>query len=156
MTSFFLTHFMYATKNRTGAATLPAIIALTILILAVGISITAIGFTEGLISVGQSNAEHALTYAEAGARDALIKLARNKRYTCETTDCYHIDFVPNGCTSLEGCAWISVNAGAGTTSDPRIIISKGQANSSVRTIRVATIFDAAGDGAIATTTWNEQ
>lgn len=141
--------------RRKGAATLPTIIALTILILVVGVSITTISFTEGLISVGQGNAARALTYADAGARDALIKIARNKQYTCAATDCYSISFVPSGCATDDGCARISVSTGTGTSIDPRIIVSKGKASNSIRTIQVNVVFDAALNGEIATTTWSE-
>jgi len=144
-----------ALRSRRGAATLPAIIALTILILAVGVSITAISFTEGLISVGQGNAAQALVYAEAGAHDALIKLARNKQYVCVTEDCYTIDLVADGCATDDGCARVSVSAGVGTLGDPRIIVSEGKARSSVRRLQVSVVFDAALDGEIATTTWRE-
>lgn len=142
-------------NSRKGAATLPTIIALTILILAIGVSITAISFTEGLISIGQENSAQALAYAEAGARDALIKLARNKNYTCITVGCYSIPFVSNGCTTDDGCARIRVSGGVGTVGDPRIIVSEGKVRSSVRTIQTAVIFDTALNGEIATTTWSE-
>lgn len=141
--------------SRRGAATLPAIMALTILILAVGVSITAISFTEGLISVGQENASQALVYAEAGARDALIKLARNKQYTCAGMRCYSIDFITDGCVTNYGCSYIGVTGGAGTIGDPRIITSEGHAQNSIRTIRVAVVFDPLLNGEIATTTWSE-
>lgn len=151
--SFFTTG--HASHLRRGAATLPTIIALTILILAIGVSITAISFTESLISVGQGNAAQALVYAEAGARDALTKLTRNKNYTCVTTGCYAISFVPEGCTTNDGCARMSVSAGAGTIGDPRIITSEGKAKNSIRTMQISVMFDAAGNGEIATTTWSE-
>lgn len=152
---FFITTICNREHSRRGAATLPTIIALTVLILAVGVSITAISFTEGLISVGQGNASQALVYAEAGARDALTKLTRNKNYTCTSVNCYSINFVSNGCTTDDGCARVSVSAGAGTSGDPRIIVSEGKARLSVRRIQASVIFDAALNGEIATTTWSE-
>lgn len=155
MHPFFIPIIHGPASARRGAATLPTIIALTILILAIGVSITAISFTEGLISTGQGNASQALMYAESGARDALIKLTRNKNYTCVATSCYSIDFTTNGCSTNDGCARISVSAGAGTIGDPRIVVSEGKAKNSIRKMQVNVIFDAAQNGAIATTTWSE-
>lgn len=151
----FITTMRSLRCSRRGAATLPTIIALTILILAVGVSITAVSFTEGLISVGQENSAQALAYAEAGARDALIKLTRNKNYTCISPNCYSINFVSNGCITDDGCARITVSAGAGTSGDPRIIVSEGKVKSSVRKIQTSVTFDVALNGEIATTTWSE-
>lgn len=155
MHSSFITIIRTAMRSQRGAATLPTIIAMTILILAIGVSITAISFTESLISIGQENTAQALMYADAGARDALIKLTRNKNYTCVSTNCYSISFAPNGCTTDDGCARIRVSAGAGTIGDPRIIVSEGKVKSSVRTIQASVIFDTALNGEIATTTWSE-
>ena len=138
-----------------GIATLPTVIVLGIVILAVVVSITSVSLSESFISQGGSRSSQALFFAEAGARDALVKIARNKNYTCTATDCYTIDFATNGCANLNGCAKVSVSAGVGTVGDPKIVTSKGVMQLSARTINVNVILDTNGNGEIATTTWSE-
>lgn len=142
-------------KSSAGTASLTTVIALMILILAIVVGISALSLTEIVTSAGQSQSSQALAYAEAGARDALIRLSRNKNYTCAATDCYSIAFVTDGCSTNDGCARISVGSGAGTSGDPKIVTSTGQVKTSVRRIRVDVIFDSSLNGEIATTTWRE-
>jgi hypothetical protein len=127
-------------KNK-GVAILPAVIVIGIMALAVVVSITSVSFNELLISQGQAQSSNALFYAEGGARDALIKIARNKNYTCSTADCYSVDFTTDGCSNGEGCAKISVSSGIGSTENPKIIISKGTMKASTRIIQVNVILD---------------
>lgn len=147
-------------KNR-GIATLPSVIVIGLMALAVVVSITSMAFNELLISQGASQSSSALFYAEGGARDALTRIARNKKYTCVTTDCYPIDFITNGCASGTDCSKVSVSSGIGTTADPKIITSKGIMKASVRTLQVNVILDSgtttASDqsGEITSTTWTE-
>lgn len=138
-----------------GVATLPTIMALTILILVVGLSIAEISITESFISLGQKQSSQALSYAETGARDALIRIARDKNYTCTSTDCYTIDMVENGCATGDGCAAVTVSSGAGTVVDPRIITSRGEVKDNIRRIQVSVVLDAAGNGEIVSTAWQE-
>ena len=139
----------------SGVATLPTVIALAVLILVVGAGITASALSESFISLGHKRASEALIFAEAGARDALVRIARNKKYACATADCYQIDFVSGGCASSDGCAKISVSSGVGSEADPKIVISKGISYSSIRELQVSVILDASLHGRIATTTWTE-
>lgn len=141
--------------SQSGVATLPTIILLSILILAVGISITALSLSENFITLGQKQTTEALTYAEVGARDALIRLARNKNYTCVTTDCYTVDTVTNGCSTTNGCARVTVSAGVGSSGDPKIITSKGVVKNISRRLQVSVVFDASLNGQISNTTWTE-
>ena len=76
----FLKEYFVVKNQQSGVASLPTIIPLTVIILAIGIGITSLALTESLISAGQKQSSQALFYAEAGARDALIKIARNKKY----------------------------------------------------------------------------
>lgn len=141
-------------KSR-GVATLPTIIMITMIILAIGIGITSLSLTEVFISAGQNQSSIALSYAETGIRDALIKIARNKNYNCVAADCYSIPFTTNGCIDNNACAKVSVSTGIGTELDPKIIISKGQAKNNTKRIQVNIIFDPSSNGEIATTTWQE-
>ena len=151
---------MRNSKNK-GVATLPTVMILGIMALAVAVGITAVAFTESFISLGSSQSSKALFYAEAGARDALLKIARNKNYSCATTDCYSLDFSTNGCSTLNDCAKVSVSTDAGTTANPKIITSKGIMKSSTRTIQVSVLLDAGTSvatdqyGAITSATWSE-
>jgi hypothetical protein len=138
-----------------GIATLPTVFAFIILIVALTVGVAALSLTEGFMSLGSRQSSQALIYAEAGARDALIRIARNKKYVCASADCYSIDFVTGGCSTKEGCAEISVSAGTGSSGDPKIIASKGQVNSNTRKIQVTVFFDSALNGRISTTTWQE-
>ena len=145
----------FLNKSSDGIASLPILMALTILIVAVAVGITTLSITESLSSFGQKKSGQALLYAETGARDALLRIARNKSYTCATEDCYSLDMVSAGCSSNAGCVSIRVSAGVGSSADPKIIVSKGQVRSNIRRLQVSVIFDTASNGEIATTTWTE-
>ena len=131
---------MIIIKNK-GIATLPTVIVLGMMVLAVVVSMTSITLSGLMISQSSSQSASALFYSEAGARDALTKIARNKNYTCGISDCYSIDFIPNGCTNNTDCAKVYVSVGTGTTADPKIIISKGIMKTSTRTMQVSVILD---------------
>ena len=147
---------MIIIKNK-GIATLPTVIVLGMMILAVVVSMTSMTLSGLMISQGSTQSSNALFYAEAGARDALTKIARDKTYSCISTDCYSLDFITNGCTNNTDCAKISVSAGIGTTADPKIITSKGIMKTSTRKMQVSVVMDSglATDGQITGTTWTE-
>lgn len=138
-----------------GVASIPIVLVFGILIVAIGIGITALSFTEGVIAQGGYQSSRALLYAEGGARDALVRIARNKNYVCATIDCYTLDFVTNGCTSGTACAKVSVGAGIGSIGDPKIVTAKGQVGQNTRVLQVRVILDSNQYGEIATTTWQE-
>lgn len=138
-----------------GIATLPTVMILGVLSLAVAVGITTVALTESFISQGSAQSSRALFYAESGARDALIRIARNKNYTCVTTDCYNIDFSTNGCSTGNDCARVSVSGGTGTSGNPKIITAKGVMKASTRTMEVRVVFDGGGNGEIASATWSE-
>lgn len=148
-------------KSNRGVAMLPTVMILGVMSLAITLGITAVALTESFISQGSTQSSRALFYAEAGARDALVKIARKKNYSCTPEDCYSIDFSTNGCTLNNDCARVSVSAGAGTTLDPKIVTSKGVMRSSTRTLQISVILDngtiTPGNqhGAITETTWTE-
>ena len=151
---------MKISKN-DGIATLPTVMVLGMMTLAVVVSITSIAFNELFISQGLAQSSNALFYAEGGARDALTRIARKKNYMCSTTDCYSIDFVTNGCTNNSDCARVSVSSGLGTTANPKIIMSKGIMKAGMRRIQVSVILDngttvaSSQNGEITSTTWTE-
>lgn len=144
-----------------GIATLPTIMVIGMIALALVVSITAISFNELLISQGSAQSTSALFYAESGARDALQRIARDKNYTCSNTDCYSINFIENGCLNNTDCARVQVSEGIGTTEDPKIITSKGVMRASIRTIQVSVILDGGStdpslqNGEITSSIWSE-
>ncbi|OGM90737.1 hypothetical protein A2999_00680 [Candidatus Wolfebacteria bacterium RIFCSPLOWO2_01_FULL_38_11] len=136
-----------------GIASLPTIMVITILILAIAIGITALAFNESIMSAAQVQSSKALFYAEAGARDALMRIARNKNYTCDSPSngCYQIEFATSGCSTSEGCAKITVSS----AQSPKVIISEGRVNNNIRKMQVDIYFDAALSGEIINTNWRE-
>ena len=108
-----------------------------------------------LMSQGHDLSEQALRYAETGAHDALIRIARDKEYTCASADCYTIEFTASGCSNNSACARVSVSAGAGTGGDPKIITAEGQVRGAVRRLQVDVVYDGSDNGEIASTTWKE-
>lgn len=145
------------TPHTHGVATLPTVMMLGVMSLIVAVSITTLSFTELFVSQGNIQSSRALFYAEAGARDALIRIARNKKYECTAADCYSVDFSTNGCVTGNDCAKVSVSAGTGTLLDPKIITSKGIMRSSIRTLVVSVVLDGgtAGEGGITSAVWSE-
>jgi Tfp pilus assembly protein PilX len=137
-----------------GVATLPTVMAITVLLVAIVSGIAMMSFSESFLSMGATQSAKALRYAEAGARDALMRVARNKNYTCDTPadGCYQIPFVDNGCSaSLQGCAKITVD----DASAPKTIVSRGYVRGNVRKMQVAITFDAEQKGVIESAVWQE-
>ena len=152
--------FKKNTKQK-GIAALPVIMVLGMLTLAIAVGVTSVAFSELMISQGSSQSTRALSYAEAGARDALWKISHNKNYSCATTDCYTIDFITNGCSALTGCAKVSVSSAAGDVANPKVITSKGTVGVNSRTLQVSVVLDNGTNdttlqyGLITSTTWTE-
>lgn len=148
----FLYAKLYIMKHipSRGVATLPAVMVLGIMSLAVAVGITAVALSESFISQGSIQSNKALFYAETGARDALLRIARNKDFAATS---YTLDFTTTGtgCTAgWAGCATVSVSA---TT--PKVATSTGAMGSSMRTLVLTIPQDV--DGAIisASTVWSE-
>lgn len=136
--------------SKRGVATLPTVMVIGIIALAVAVGVTAVALTESFISQGGIQSNKALFYAEAGARDALIRVARDKTFA---TTSYTIDFTTNasGCSGLwNGCATIAVGSGS-----PKIATSTGTSGVSTRTLVVSISQDPDGAIATSTTTWSE-
>jgi len=158
-TSLFIRHDSSRAAARRGIASLPTILVLVVLIVAVGIGITVLSLSEVFSTASQKQSSDAYVYAEAGARDALERIARNKNYVCDAPaqppGCYSLDFTANGCSTGAGCARVNVSAASGTAGNPKVVTSTGQAGLSARTVSVGVIFDTSQNGEIATTTWTE-
>ena len=139
--------------SKKGVATIPIILALTILVIAIGLAISTVAFNEAFIAQDFSRSSQALVYAETGARDALIKVTRNGRYT--TSPDYKIEFVNGGCvTPYNGCATITVTSDQETLPNSDIIIvSAGQVKNSIRKVKVTVTLNS--DWVITETNWQD-
>jgi hypothetical protein len=146
---------MISIKNDFGFATIPTILAVSVIILVIAFGIAASTFTEGVSSAAEKQSSAAYNFAEDGARDALMRIARNKNYSCASLDCYSLDLALNGCANSNGCAKVSVSAGVGAKADPKIITSSGIVQNKTRKVEVRVIYDSSGLGEIGTTTWQE-
>ncbi|MBI5134168.1 MAG: hypothetical protein HZA81_02165 [Candidatus Taylorbacteria bacterium] len=142
-------------KKDAGAATVPIILVFGVLIVAIGIGISSMSLSETLSTQSSYQASRALIYAEAGARDALERIARSHSYSCPSEDCYSLPFAAGGCSPATACARITVSAGTGAAGDPKVIVSKGHSGVNVRTIEVKAYFDASLFGEIQDTQWRE-
>lgn len=148
-------------SRQNGIATLPTVIVIGLLALAVVVSITSLAFNELLIAQAGAQSSGALFYAESGVRDALTRIGRNKNYACSTADCYSIDFIASGCTNGTDCAKVTVSTGVGSTADPKIITSKGIKGASMRRMQATVILDsgttvaASQSGEITSVSWLE-
>jgi len=142
-------------KTTNGFATLPAVLALSVLILVVATGIATSTFTETITTSIEGQSIQTLRYAEAGVKDALMRVTRNKSYACATTDCYSLDMATNGCANNNGCAKMSVSAGTGTSGDPKIIVAKGIIQNKTRKVEIRVVYDLLGYGEINNIAWSE-
>jgi hypothetical protein len=131
------------------------VLALGVIALAAALGVTALAFSDLFMAEGAFRSSGAELAAEAGARDALVRIARDKSYTCPGDACYSISAVPGGCATNEGCASVSVSSGTGAAGDPKVIRSTGRSRSIVRTIEAEVIFDAELRGQIQNVAWRE-
>jgi Tfp pilus assembly protein PilX len=140
---------MMKNNKQSGIAALPVILIFMIFVMVVGLGITNIGFNEAIISTGSAQSSKAFNYAEAGAKDGLMRIARDSSYTCPVDACYSIDFSANGCSTNEACAKIKITA----VGNDRIIVSEGRVKNNFRRVQVTATLDA--DGTITGSVWEE-
>ena len=120
------------TNSNNGAAALPTIIIIAMIILLAGIGAASSGFVENLISYSELESKKALFAAEAGAKDAFKRIGRNKN--CNTD-------------APITCAGYSINVGDATSTitvsggDNKTILSSGQVGSIEVRIQVEIYFD---------------
>lgn len=133
-------------KYQQGVASLAAMTVLMGLIIALGILVTTISLNENNASANSSDSEKALLYAASGARDAIMRIIRNKNYSGE----YELAFVADGCsTSYPGCSLVMV-----ASSSPKIITSQGVFGTIKRRVSVSLNLDT--NGLISGYSWQEQ
>ena len=140
-------------NNQNGVATIPTVLAMVVLIVAISAGLAAMSISDILASHGFFQSGKAFFYAEAGARDALMRIARNKNYNCAapSSGCYQIEFLTGGCSNNDGCAKITVSAAA----SPKVIVSEGRVKGNIRKVQVNVTFDASANGKIESASWQE-
>ncbi len=141
-----------------GFANLPVLLALTALLMVIGTAIAALTINELFDTQDVRYSREAIRYAESGAKDALLKVTRNKTYSCASGPLcpYTIEFVEDGCGAPKtGCATVSVSSGVGSAVDPKIITSTGLSGEAIRKVQVTVIFDASLNGEITSAVWTE-
>lgn len=126
-----------------GAAALPAIMALAMILLLAGLAMTMSGLTQNNIVQNQSKSAMALYIAESGIKDAMQKAARNKDYDTSVIGSYSLTI--NG-----GIADIAVTK---PISGQTQIMSAGSFNNNTRKLRA--ILDVSPEGKITINSWEE-
>lgn len=116
-------------------ALLATVLIILIIMITVGLSMVSTGVLNGLSSDAHRESEAAYFSAQAGTKDALMRLARNKNFTSAGY------FMPNGC-ALNGasiCAKIIVENSQSACSqtigaNQDCVISTGSSNGKTRKI----------------------
>ena len=67
-------------REQRGAMALGSILALSAILLAIGLALAFSGFIQGDIVFNQDKANNAFYIADAGVKDAMQKIARNKNF----------------------------------------------------------------------------
>jgi len=130
-----------------GMATLPTVVALTILLLIFGVLINSISNIENFSTNNLSDSDKALFFAQAGAKDALEKIVRNKNYIGN----YNVAMSSDGCSAaLSGCVKVAVGSSEGL----KIIDSEGQVNSLIRRVKITVSMDS--NGLVTGYNWQER
>lgn len=137
----------YRANKLSGIATIPVVIIFTFLVLVVGVAIALISSNETFDVLFFVNSSKAFNYAQAGAKDALIKITRNKDFSFPSPN-YSVEFVTDGCTNYEGCATIAV----ATDGNNKTITSQGRSKNSIRRIQIDITLSTYGEITSSTST----
>lgn len=132
-------------NSQKGAMALGSILALSAILLASGLALALSGFIQGDIVFNQDKANGAFYIADAGVKDAMQKIARNKNY-----ESAGYDLVFAG----DSKATIVVTPSAGKTE----IISTGLVGSGViggNTKKIRAVVNVSVNGEVTPDTWRE-
>jgi uncharacterized protein (UPF0333 family) len=129
-----------------GAMALSSILVLAMILLAVGLAMASSSFIQSSIVSNQNKSISALYIAEAGAKDAMQKLTRNKNYS---NTGYNLAIG-------NGSAGIVVSKDTPSSGQTEIL-STGVVGGNTKKIKVILNTDAAGDGSgkVAIISWEE-
>lgn len=107
--------------NEKGIAALPTIIIISLFVLLISVALISSGLIENAISFGHKESQEAYVAAEFGARDAIIRISRDK------------DFTSAGYTITAGAGGANVTVSGTTT---KTIVSIGTVSNKTRKIQV--------------------
>ena len=146
-------------REERGAALLATTLAVIVILLAMGLSMTSSGLFEGFMSQAQSDSREAFAAAQSGIKDAQLRIARNKSFSSVG---YFIPSDPSDCTlnSSSLCTKVVVEKDAASTCSQTIgagqdcLIAAGTLNNTTRTIEVVLNVNAT-NGKISQVSWKE-
>lgn len=142
-----------------GISAIVSAIVMLLLIITIGFSIASSGLFEGFISEAQRQSQETYFAAETGAKDAIMKIARNKNFSSSG---YFIPSSPSDCV-LNGsslCTRVIVEKGASSACSQAIssgqdcIIATGTYDNKARIIEVILNVHATS-GKITQVSWRE-
>jgi len=122
-----------------GVALLATTLIIVLLMLTIGLSMTSLGLFDGFIAESQRESQEAYFAAQAGIKDALIKIARDKEFSSAG---YYIPSDPSNCAlnSSSVCTRLIVEKDIASSCSQVIsagqdcIIATGTLNTKTRTV----------------------
>lgn len=156
---YFLKAISYTLKADQGISAIVSAIVMLLLIITIGFSIASSGLLEGFISEAQRQSQEAYFAAETGAKDAIMKIARNKNFSSAG---YYFPSYPSDCSlnSSSLCTLVIVEKDAasscsqGISSGQHCIIATGTYDNKARTIEVILNVNPT-NGKITQASWKE-
>lgn len=144
---------MFKINNEKGAMAMSSILALSLILLALGLAMAFSGFIQSDITYNQDKAAIAFYAAEAGAKDAMEKIVRNKNYDSAG---YVLD-LPNSSANVAVCHNNNIIVCPNIIADRTEIFSTGAAGGNIKKVRVVlnTDFDGNGYGKVTIESWEE-
>lgn len=139
---------MNYTNKQIGAASIPFVLGIGVLVLLIAISITSVELVRTYLAQAREGGTQAREYAEAGLRDGLIKIARDATLSIPDPTYYQIEMVTSGCTLMNACIRVSVSSSTASTSDPKIIRSIGYFRSARIGLLARVLYDTRARGNI--------
>lgn len=129
-----------------GAMALSSILALSLILLALGLAMAFSGFIQNDIAYNQDKAAIAFYLAEAGAKDAMQKVVRNKNFSSTG---YVINLT-------DGSANVVINKDV-PLAERTEILSTGVVGANTKKVRVVLNTDANsdGNGKVSISSWEE-
>ena len=133
-------------------ALLATVVVVLLILVAVGLSMISLGIFEGFMAESQRASDEAYAAAQSGAKDAMMRIARNKNYSSAG---YYLPADPSNCAlnSATACAYIVVEKDAPSSGKDRIT-AIGTLNNSSRKLEVILNVNAT-NGKITTDSQNE-
>lgn len=108
-----------------GAASIPFILGIGVLVLLIAISITSVELVRAYLAQAREGGTQAREYADAGLRDGLMKIARDATFSIPDPGYYQIEMATSGCALMNACIRVSVSSSTASSSDPKIVKSVG-------------------------------